>query len=427
MSDLVDLSNYPYTFNPPLHPSQNHHNPDLSISSADHAAWKESISRIYNEQGHTYNSDWGEYEGSANSFNNLRLGRIIQGKEALTAAMMDVGARYGFRFLYNPTSVSGGTNVGTDFIPNPASSRIPVVLQNGLETLRMELFLNRTPELMGGATVGEYQQAIKQEEMDQIKERGTNYDLEYLYRIANGSHNLKYRQQTGDIGILFPNPCILILGPFRTRGAILSISATTTVFSPSMVPAITYVQLDFARFLTTNVDDTETIKSGGVTVTGGEGGGADSGSGSSSGSASAPSGSGTNSSERKSDPTGGSFVTASCLDMYTKVMAAYGKEFKSVGCHRPRDSYDDHPGGHACDFMITSGGHPTDAQRAKGWEIANWVKANYASLSVSYVIWDRKIWSVKRNSEGWRFYSSSDNPSAAHTNHIHITASSLMK
>lgn len=37
--------------------------------------------------------------------------------------------------------------------------------------------------------------------------------------------------------------------------------------------------------------------------------------------------------------------------------------------------------------------------------------------AVKYVIWNRRIWSKARNSEGWRFYSGS-NP---HTKHMHVS------
>ncbi|MGQ7296942.1 hypothetical protein [Quadrisphaera sp. KR29] len=87
----------------------------------------------------------------------------------------------------------------------------------------------------------------------------------------------------------------------------------------------------------------------------------------------------------------------------------------------------DHPQGKACDFTIgTAGRLPGAADRAHGWEIANWLTANAAPLNVAYVIWDGRIWSAGRASEGWREYEGGgiydvSTPTGGHYDHVHVS------
>lgn len=67
----------------------------------------------------------------------------------------------------------------------------------------------------------------------------------------------------------------------------------------------------------------------------------------------------------------------------------------------------DHPKGLALDFMTTTG----DA-------LANFLVANHAKYKISYVIWNRRIWNVRRADEGWRKYTGTSNP---HTDHVHAS------
>lgn len=75
----------------------------------------------------------------------------------------------------------------------------------------------------------------------------------------------------------------------------------------------------------------------------------------------------------------------------------------------------DHPKGLASDFMINN----LPNGRAVGDALAAYVVANAASLSVTYVIWYRRIWSLARASEGWRPYVGD----SEHTDHVHVSFS----
>lgn len=71
----------------------------------------------------------------------------------------------------------------------------------------------------------------------------------------------------------------------------------------------------------------------------------------------------------------------------------------------------DHPLGLALDFMVYR-------NKARGDNVANYFFVNQQRLSVHYIIWYRKIWNVKRASEGWRDYHGTSNP---HTDHVHVS------
>ena len=77
-----------------------------------------------------------------------------------------------------------------------------------------------------------------------------------------------------------------------------------------------------------------------------------------------------------------------------------------------RGSGGDHPLGRAVEIMVSG---------APGREVAEYVRANYARLGVSYVIYAQKIWSVKRGGEGWRGMSDRGSVTANHYDHVHVS------
>lgn len=72
----------------------------------------------------------------------------------------------------------------------------------------------------------------------------------------------------------------------------------------------------------------------------------------------------------------------------------------------------DHPLGKAVDIMVSG---------ARGWEIAEFVRANASALGVSYVIYSQKIWSVERSGEGWRSMPNRGSATANHYDHVHVS------
>ncbi|MGD8214658.1 SH3 domain-containing protein [Aestuariimicrobium sp. Y1814] len=87
------------------------------------------------------------------------------------------------------------------------------------------------------------------------------------------------------------------------------------------------------------------------------------------------------------------------------------------------DALPDHPSGHAVDIMLPQ--WSTSAGKARGWEIANYLRANAASLDIQYVIFDQKIWNVARDKEGWRTMANRGSATANHKDHVHVTTKGL--
>lgn len=110
--------------------------------------------------------------------------------------------------------------------------------------------------------------------------------------------------------------------------------------------------------------------------------------------------------------TNGTSVPAGVSPNIKKVHQAVCANFPEVTTYGTFRGDGEHAQGIAVDIM-TSG--------ARGWEIAEFVRANYAALGVSYVIYSQKIWSVERSGEGWRGMSDRGSTTANHYDHVHVT------
>jgi hypothetical protein len=71
-----------------------------------------------------------------------------------------------------------------------------------------------------------------------------------------------------------------------------------------------------------------------------------------------------------------------------------------------------HGSGRAIDIMVTG---------STGDAIASYVRANAAALGVTEVIWEQRIWTTQRASEGWRWMSDRGSATANHYDHVHVT------
>ena len=72
----------------------------------------------------------------------------------------------------------------------------------------------------------------------------------------------------------------------------------------------------------------------------------------------------------------------------------------------------EHAQGRAIDIMVSGD---------LGWEVAEFLRANYAALDIEYIIHAQKIWSVERSGEGWRGMSDRGSTTANHYDHVHVT------
>lgn len=79
-----------------------------------------------------------------------------------------------------------------------------------------------------------------------------------------------------------------------------------------------------------------------------------------------------------------------------------------------RSSTGDHGNRLAADFMVYY-------NSTKGYQIAEFAKKHHAELNVTYVIWNQRIWSVARASEGWRWMADRGSRTANHRDHVHVS------
>ncbi|WP_090073153.1 peptidase inhibitor family I36 protein [Lentzea flaviverrucosa] len=101
-----------------------------------------------------------------------------------------------------------------------------------------------------------------------------------------------------------------------------------------------------------------------------------------------------------------------------------GEKHCWVGAYRPgQPSTSNHNTGNALDCTISNaiGSYPSEAQKAQGWKLSYWLQKYAAALDVRYVIWQGKIWSVARASEGWRTYTGGSGVTGGHYDHVHVS------
>lgn len=81
------------------------------------------------------------------------------------------------------------------------------------------------------------------------------------------------------------------------------------------------------------------------------------------------------------------------------------------------DPSPEHPSGRAADFMIDN----IPNGMAVGQALADYAVANATAYGTIQAIWNKRIWTAARASEGWRMYSGAKGtPSTDHTNHVHL-------
>ena len=127
------------------------------------------------------------------------------------------------------------------------------------------------------------------------------------------------------------------------------------------------------------------------------------------------------------DPTSDGQIT----ERTAHILAQVQKNFPDSqwACWSPRSGKSEHPLGRACDGTFgnsigtAASGHALDY----GWKVTNWLKDNAETLGVEYLIWQGRIWSVARASEGWRPYDGGgmhdpNSVTGGHYDHCHWTA-----
>ncbi|WP_157973905.1 SH3 domain-containing protein [Desertihabitans aurantiacus] len=115
--------------------------------------------------------------------------------------------------------------------------------------------------------------------------------------------------------------------------------------------------------------------------------------------------------------TGESGLTSNSRYLLARLKARYPQVTTYHGV-RP-DAIPDHPSGKALDAMLPN--YRSASSRALGKDMAEWIKNNASQLNVEYIIYDQRIWNVRRSGEGWRYMADRGSDNANHKNHIHVT------
>jgi hypothetical protein len=211
-------------------------------------------------------TNWGENKGAKGVIQMSRTFADLAPTPTNSKGSTVVDSQmYGFKFLYNPTSISMAWGIVEQFSPQfeatgqDKASAISVGLMKSAVTF--SLMLNRMGDmaylnsqgLIAGVNPypGTTEPAAK--ELQMIYKRGTMYDLEYLFR-ATGGYSAQYHSTmlgdvTADKGWLQPMPVELHLGDgLRYLVRVSALDVQHMIFNERMVPLLTTVNVTCTRY-----------------------------------------------------------------------------------------------------------------------------------------------------------------------------------
>lgn len=215
----------------------------------------------YSTTDSTNNSIFTQLESANNRgyfYQDLDGAVTLQGKQKTKTSSL-----WGFQFMYNPTTISysNQANSSIDYL-NPDDVANQLI---GSQSINFEILLNRTADVSALKTTAvpgtaDYPRALTNEEAVNLRKRGTEYDIEFLYRCLNGDPQKTQAmlEETSDYGYLAGIPVWLRFNDnVRYKGVINNISVEHVMFSENMVPMITKVSLSFLRMPTPLVEGTD--------------------------------------------------------------------------------------------------------------------------------------------------------------------------
>jgi hypothetical protein len=180
--------------------------------------------------------------------------------------------RYGFQFLWNPTSVQTSVAMNMAITPSFADKFVDVVgaFPSG-ETLVLEAVIDRTNDFaciqsMKNIETSDKTIAVNSaayyspsmsfdwgyadtlvSKIQQLQQVGTIADIEYLYKAINGPGwtNSANGRKTSDIGFLRPTLLRIDLGPLSYLGYVNSLNVVHSSFNRAMVPISSTIAIQF--------------------------------------------------------------------------------------------------------------------------------------------------------------------------------------
>ena len=198
--------------------------------------------------------------------NYFERGRLFQDSAAAKALnnnkklklASDAGPKiWGFRFMYNPQSFSYSTSSNNSIDWTLGSADVATLLE-GNQNVSFQLYLNRIVDMtaLTRSYTNGYPRTLEQEEVDGILNRGTEYDIEFLYRVLNGDPtegnlllNPSYKGKTADFGYTTGIPCWLYLNEnYRLYGSVAGFQVNHVMFTRDMIPMLSTVDITFTRY-----------------------------------------------------------------------------------------------------------------------------------------------------------------------------------
>ena len=189
--------------------------------------------------------------------------------EFATSNAANLDKLWGFRFLFNPTylSINMSSNNKVDWTrPNENGA---VLIADGIGgTISVNILLDRVADMVtmkqwqknGGGSLpqGQYPVSMDAEQCAGILHRGTEYDLEYLYRVVNGNPQkviLMGESPKDGLEILSANMGYMTQIPFifkiserqRYKVILENINIEHSMFTRDMIPIRTVVQIGLQR------------------------------------------------------------------------------------------------------------------------------------------------------------------------------------
>jgi hypothetical protein len=204
-------------------------------------------------------------------YHPLKKGLLISDKEYVKNYNQEPGIDnthklYGFRFLYNPTTISMGYGFADGFDPSlllsgqdPFNFVTPI---NG-STFQLSLLINRIDDMKYldktgiKAQTNPYPRKISDDTAKKIRKMGTMYDIEYLLSVISGYKlKTKFRGNTADFGYLGGTPFLLKLNEYMKYSVYCSgLTVDHAMFDHRMVPTLTNVSITLTRY----VDNSTTV------------------------------------------------------------------------------------------------------------------------------------------------------------------------
>jgi hypothetical protein len=245
----ADISHKTFRFNPPMHSANLSVRPDMGNVG-------QTASQFYDEKTAPsgYTDKWAK-EG----LGTLRLGRIIQ-HSVVPGPAGQMSRRWGFRFLYNPTTISTAASRNDSFVIDPRSETNQVVsgVSQNFQTVSFTVLLDRLPDIASGIPNGgknQYSPSLSKSDRDGILRYGTHWDLEALFKVCNGDWNLTDRGKTANIGVLMPSNARLILGSgVNFYGFVMGVTWKDEMFLGNMIPVRTRADITFRRHVDMTID-----------------------------------------------------------------------------------------------------------------------------------------------------------------------------